>query len=140
MKVNKLLKKAVVVGVALTMTVAGSVMAFAGQTRGGAFLCDSYSNQTYAGDTHIWYTVGVDYERGYISARTDETSDFRISGTVYDVYELEYEIYAGADQTTACSGSACNTTENQIKRVEYTIRVDGPESGTTISGDEIFWY
>lgn len=25
-------------------------------------------------------------------------------------------------------------------RVKYTIRVDGPESGTTISGDEEFWY
>ena len=137
---NKFFKKAAVAGLATVMTVAGSVMAFAGQARGGSFLVDSYSDETYAGDTHVWYTVGVEYDRAYISARTDETSDFRISGTAYDVYGLGYSIYAAADQTTACSGSARNTTDNQMASVEYVIRVDGPEFGTTVSGNEVFWY
>ena len=35
---NKFFKKAAVAGLATVMTVAGSVMAFAGQARGGSFL------------------------------------------------------------------------------------------------------
>ena len=43
------------------------------------FYVDSYSDETYAGDTHVWYTVGVEYDRAYISARTDEKDEIFVS-------------------------------------------------------------
>ncbi len=103
-----------------------------------SWVYSSDSGASYAGSMYFKYNYGVAEYVGYINVSTADVSDIVINGGATDSWGYRHPMAIGANQTTYASTSVQCPTFNQISIIDYYIRVDGPESGTTVSGSRQF--
>lgn len=123
----------------LTVSSLFAVEAKAGEARGGTAFYSAYQTSNfYAGDVYVNFEYGVQEFRAYVDMSANDYCDFSVDAIAYDWWGLEYTMYGGSEQTTSFSISCKNLAFDQMKRIQGTVRADGPESGTSVYVDHDF--